>query len=714
MRTAIAVALVTLSGMTWATGGQAQQLDRIPSMCADCHGGVVFDKMEAVTHADSVSCLTCHHIGFTNDPTVAAQRRVEACSDCHQDLGVSHAEVPETQSPDCTQCHSIHGDPPPQEATAAISERCAECHTPSHELHQDAGQDAPECLQCHSVHTGRAFHGDDAATVERCATCHEEVHPSHRELGDGLTCTACHSVDAAPLADRESAGREESCMACHSDLHPTHETLGAGAPSCVTCHSFASDPPMEEAESAVSERCGDCHEEELHAYQAGGHAAGLAADPNPDLPTCLTCHISHADQGRSHIRLSATVRCLECHADETLLNEYGLPRNVGASYTDDFHGATARFLWNHPGSEAGQPEVMVCSDCHGAHDVGWDESDVVADVCRSCHEEGDDRLAGAWLGHTPVGPSHQWPVWLVRVLYYFLIPFMLLGLFLNILYHLVDQRRKGARVATSEGVKKIKAWLHREKKPEKETVERFNVTERLEHLGSMVTFIILVVTGLPQTRPDLSVANAIIGFFGGIGGTRIVHRVAGFAFVALLLVHVVRIVTRAVRARRLPVMVPTRKDFEDVIQTFRHFLLREPAPRAGKFDASEKFEYWGLFAGGLVMSTTGIVLVFPELVSQVLPGIVVAAGRVMHGLEATFAVMVVTLWHAYGVIFRPEVFPLDTSIFTGKMTVERLKHEHPLEYERLFPDRAEAGKDDPEDSASSATFGPPPEPLAGD
>ena len=82
------------------------------------------------------------------------------------------------------------------------------------------------------------------------------------------------------------------------------------------------------------------------------------------------------------------------------------------------------------------------------------------------------------------GPSHEWPVWLVRVLYYFLIPFMLLGLFLNIVYHLVDQRRKGARVATSQGVQKIRAWLRRERRPEKETVERFNVTERLEHLGS--------------------------------------------------------------------------------------------------------------------------------------------------------------------------------------------------------------------------------------
>jgi len=47
-------------------------------------------------------------------------------------------------------------------------------------------------------------------------------------------------------------------------------------------------------------------------------------------------------------------------------------------------------------------------------------------------------------------------------------------------------------------------------------------------------------------------------------------------------------------------------------------------------------------------------------------------------------VLVIALWHSYGVILRPEIFPLDTSIFTGRMSVRRLKEEHVLEYERLF------------------------------
>jgi cytochrome b subunit of formate dehydrogenase len=264
---------------------------------------------------------------------------------------------------------------------------------------------------------------------------------------------------------------------------------------------------------------------------------------------------------------------------------------------------------------------------------------------------------------------------------------MLGGLFLNIAFDLIERRREGARVMKTAGVKFMMAWLRRKPLPELETVTRFSVTERLEHLGSMVSFMMLVFTGLPQTRPDWSIAHWIIGLFGGIAGTRIVHRTFGFFFVALMLTHVVRAVVRAIRSRHMPVMVANRKDFADLRQLARHFLFRAPRPKSGKFDLAAKFEYWGLFLGGVIMSVTGVILVWPVIVTHLLPGQIVAASRTMHGLEATFAVLVVTLWHSYGVILRPDIFPLDTSIFTGQMSVERLREEHPLEYKRLFPDR---------------------------
>jgi len=59
------------------------------------------------------------------------------------------------------------------------------------------------------------------------------------------------------------------------------------------------------------------------------------------------------------------------------------------------------------------------------------------------------------------------------------------------------------------------------------------------------------------------------------------------------------------------------------------------------------------------------------------------------------AFLIILIWHMYGAHLNPEVFPFDSSIFTGKISVERLRHEHPLEWERLNA-RGEAGIPDGE------------------
>jgi hypothetical protein len=51
------------------------------------------------------------------------------------------------------------------------------------------------------------------------------------------------------------------------------------------------------------------------------------------------------------------------------------------------------------------------------------------------------------------------------------------------------------------------------------------------------------------------------------------------------------------------------------------------------------------------------------------------------------AILVLLVWHLWGVSLRPEVFPCDTSIFTGKISTERLREEHALEYERLLAEQ---------------------------
>ena len=51
-------------------------------------------------------------------------------------------------------------------------------------------------------------------------------------------------------------------------------------------------------------------------------------------------------------------------------------------------------------------------------------------------------------------------------------------------------------------------------------------------------------------------------------------------------------------------------------------------------------------------------------------------------------------WHIYNAHLSPDVFPFDTCIFTGKISVDRMHHEHPLELARMAEGTADASRGD--------------------
>jgi formate dehydrogenase subunit gamma len=210
---------------------------------------------------------------------------------------------------------------------------------------------------------------------------------------------------------------------------------------------------------------------------------------------------------------------------------------------------------------------------------------------------------------------------------------------------------------------------------------RFSPIQRTEHAVLMVTFVMLAVTGLAQRYSTVGWSAWLILHLGGIAYTRLIHR--GFAVIFMLsaLFHFGYIAySYFIKHRNLP-MLPTLKDFQDAIGALRYaFGFTDRSPQFGRFDYRQKFEYWGLIFGSTVIIVTGLILAYPVAVTTFLPGQVVAAAVEFHGFEATLAVLTIIIWHLYDVIFRPGVFPADTSIFTGKISRERALEEHPLEY----------------------------------
>ncbi len=217
-----------------------------------------------------------------------------------------------------------------------------------------------------------------------------------------------------------------------------------------------------------------------------------------------------------------------------------------------------------------------------------------------------------------------------------------------------------------------------------EYLVRFNVSRRIEHLAMMTSFIILALTGLPQKYAGAPWAQWLIVAMGGIETTRIIHRVFSFLFIGSAVYHLGGFVLSIARKRFHPGIFFNLQDFKDAITVLRYDLgVSEVHPKFGRYDFRQKFEYWGVVFGGIIMIFSGLLLMFPVFFTRFLPGQAIPVAKVFHSFEGLMAFLIIVIWHMYGAHLGPDKFPGDVSIFTGKISVDRMMKEHTLEYERL-------------------------------
>lgn len=225
------------------------------------------------------------------------------------------------------------------------------------------------------------------------------------------------------------------------------------------------------------------------------------------------------------------------------------------------------------------------------------------------------------------------------------------------------------------------------------TVVRFTLAQRIEHFLLIISFNVLAFTGLPQKYFYTGWAERIIQLLGGIERTRFIHRTFAVLLIGQALFHLVAVIAARRAGRERGDMGFSFQDVRAVLGDIAHLLgLRRAKPAFGRYDYRQKFEYWAVVWGTVIMAATGLVMWFPEFLARYLPGVVVPAARVAHGGEALLAILAVIIWHFYNAHFRPDIFPMDPAMWTGRIDLDRLRDDHRAEYERP----AEAGRVPPE------------------
>ena len=517
---------------------------------------------------------------------------------------------------------------------------------------------APTCTTCHGDHKVLR-HSDEASPVYRAAV---------PEL-----CGKCHRAGGA--APQVAQLTQTAALADYSQsVHGRGLTEKGLLPSavCIDCHGAHMILSHEDERSSVFARnvpgtCATCHRGIYKQYTKSIHFAAVSGSERK-LPNCTDCHSAHMIQHveRDQFMREVTDQCGSCHQD------------LAETYLETMHGKAYRL---------GYTGSAKCSDCHGAHEImAVDDpgSSVglrhIVDTCKQCHQDANMRFTG-YLTHATHHDPRKYPA-----LYYtyWAMTALLVGVFGFFGLHTLMWLPRSFRAM----------WARRQHAAAGEPryyIQRFTRTQRLTHLFVILSFMTLALTGMMLKFSAMPWAAFIAGAFGGVRGAGIVHRVAACVTFGYFLFHLVTL-WRHQRRRRLGLkqlvlgpnsLMFNKRDVAEFWGTLRWFFHRGPRPQYGRWTYWEKFDYLAVFWGVAIIGASGLLLWFPEFFTKVLPGALINVATIVHSDEALLAVGFIFTVHFFNTHLRPEVFPMDTVIFTGLVPLDEYRQDRPAEYEEL-------------------------------
>ncbi len=620
------------------------------------------DAEAAEAAFEAESCLDCHDGSREDAPVVLPEALASSvhedfeCEDCHEDAELEEHED-ELDRVDCSTCH---------DEEAAVYVRHGR-------LDVGVDPDIPTCASCHGTHDILEPSNEDSRAnplnmPETCGTCHEDydLTRNHKFLPVHPVETYRESVHGKAT----SGGRHNAaiCNDCHASDGTAHRILSPGDPQSSINHF------------AIPKTCGQCHGSIEKDYWDGIHGQ-LTERGKTESPVCTHCHgehriISPRDPRSpvSHAKV-AEATCAPCHESASLNEKYGVRTGRLVSFVDSYHGLK---------STAGDMTVANCASCHGSHRIlpHTDETSSIhisnlQETCGNCHPGISQELAQSKIHAIEGSRLGSWPDFFATL--YMTIIAVTVGAML--IYIALDYRRQTKAVFRGEQVRRMTGW------------------ENAQHALLLITFVFLVVTGFALRFSDAWWSVLLFGREGGFPLRNTIHRVAAVTLMLLSLAHLFYL--RGTRGREfMRAIAPSLNDLVQLRQMLRYNLgFSNERPQFGRFSFVEKFEYWALIWGTIIMVVTGTTLWFENQAVKLVPKVVLDVMLVIHYYEAWLATASILIWHLYSTVFSPAVYPMNPAWITGKMPIEQFRHEHPnAPIERV-------GDEEVEDAALSGRLG---------
>jgi len=636
-------------------------------------------------------------------PLRAGAAPAESCFDCHSDA---------TMTKDANGAKvSLFVDQTHFHASVHSSLKCRDCHVKNTDKHQE-GSEAYTPVDCGSCHAdeakvyGTSIHGVSqlmgSSAAAKCKDCHGHHEIQKVSSPDSpvykmnlpFTCGKCHA-NAGISAEYKM--KYPTVGAQYQESMHGKALLEKGlivAPSCNDCHgvhdikrSIDRSSPINHAN--VAKTCGKCHTTVEATYMKSVHGQ-LLAKGDPRGPVCIQCHSAHSIEAptSNHFKAGSDMICGKCHQDRL------------EHYRDTYHGKAMAL-----GRTNQAKDVAACYDCHGHHDVlpvsnpaSHLSKQNIVKTCQQCHHNANESFT-KYSPHANPEDRKNFPqlYWVFIVMTSLLVfTFSLFGahtlmwLFRSAWLYRHDSKQ--FREAKTKIAKDDELYV------------RFEPFERFLHLLVVTSFLLLVTTGMPLKFYYADWAKEIFAWIGGAEVARTLHHLGAVITFLYFALHISDsaitlwgrraflrdpqtgkyALSRLFKAIAHPdSMIPTKQDLDDFVAHNKWFFGKGPKPQFDRWTYFEKFDYLAVFWGVFAIGLSGLILWFPVFFSRFLPGWMINIALIIHSDEALLAAGFIFTVHFFNTHFRLEKFPMDTVIFSGRVSKGELLHERKRWYDRL-------------------------------